>query len=103
MDQLLSWIIGLGNPITALMVGPTVLTLFGPRPADRVVKLGWVALFATQLTFLAFGFASGYLAFKVAQPLMIPVSAWNYHLTVARWAVRRREQLRVDGTRSLES
>lgn len=93
MDQVLSWIIGLGNPLTALAVGPTVVTFWGPVPSRRVVKAGWFTLFGTQLTFLAFGFASGYMAFKVAQPLMIPISAWNYYLTVSGWAAQRRERL----------
>lgn len=93
VDTVLSWIIGLGNPLTALMVGPTILTFWGPEPSGRVIRIGWIALFLTQATFLAFGFASGYLAFKVAQPLMIPISAWNYHLTVAGWARKRRARL----------
>ena len=91
MDEQLSWVIGIGNPVTALMVGPTIATFFGPAPSRRVTNAGWVTLFVTQLTFLAFGFASGYLAFKIAQPLMIPVSAWNYYLNVSRWAQRRRD------------
>lgn len=91
MDQELSWVIGLGNPLTALMVGPTVLTFWGPVLSARVVRLGWLALFFTQGTFLVFGFVSGYMAFKVAQPLMIPISAWNYYLTVSRWASQRRK------------
>jgi hypothetical protein len=92
-DQLLSWVIGLGNPLTALAVGPTIVTFWGPRPGRRVVKIGWCTLFLTQLTFLAFGFASGYMAFKIAQPLMLPISAWNYYLTVSVWATQHREQL----------
>ena len=91
MDQLLSWIIGLGNPLTAFAVGPTILTFWGPVPSARIIRIGWFTLFGTQLTFLAFGFASGYLAFKVAQPLMIPISAWNYYLTVSGWATRHRQ------------
>jgi hypothetical protein len=93
LDQLLSWVIGLGNPLTALAVGPTVVTFFGPTPSKKVVTIGWFTLFGTQLTFLAFGFASGYLAFKVAQPMMIPISAWNYYLTISKKAARRRAQL----------
>lgn len=93
MDQLLSWIIGLGNPLTAFAVGPTIMTFWGPEPGRRVVKVGWFALFGTQLTFLAFGFASGYMAFKVAQPIMIPISAWNYYLLTSGWAARRRDRL----------
>jgi hypothetical protein len=89
---MLSWIIGLGNPLTAFAVGPTIVTFWGPRPGKRVVKAGWFVLFGTQLTFLAFGFASGYMAFKVAQPMMIPISAWNYYLTISGWAAQRRER-----------
>lgn len=93
VDQLLSWIIGLGNPLTALAVGPTILTFWGPEPSVRIIRIGWFTLFGTQITFLLFGFASGYLAFQVAQPLMIPISAWNYYLTVSRWATNHRQQV----------
>jgi hypothetical protein len=92
LDQVLSWVIGLGNPLTALAVGPTIMTFWGPTPGKRVVKVGWCALFVTQSTFLAFGFASGYMAFMIAQPMMIPISAWNYYLTVSGWATRQRGQ-----------
>jgi hypothetical protein len=92
VDQVLSWIIGLGNPLTAFAVGPTVMTFWGPRPSRRVVKIGWCVLFGTQLVFLTFGFVSGYVAFRIAQPMMIPISAWNYYLTVSGWAAKRRDQ-----------
>ncbi len=92
LDVILSWVIGLGNPLTALAVGPTIVTFWGPTPGRRVVKIGWCALFVTQITFLVFGFASGYMAFKVAQPLMIPISAWNYYLMVSERATWQRER-----------
>jgi hypothetical protein len=94
--EALSWVIGLGNPLTALAIGPTVVTFWGPSPSERVIKIGWITLFATQLTFLAFGFASGYMAFKVAQPLMIPISGWNYYLMVNPRFIARRERLRLE-------
>jgi hypothetical protein len=93
VDEQLSWIIGLGNPITALMVGPTVATFWGPVPSRRVTTIGWLALFVTQLTFLAFGYASGYVAFRVAQPCMLPIAAWNYYLVSNSWATARRSTL----------
>jgi hypothetical protein len=93
VDETLSWIIAIGNPITALLVGPTVETFWGPTPSRRAATLGWVGLFITQFTFLAFGYASGYVAFRVAQPCMLPISMWNYYLVTTSWARRRRTPL----------
>lgn len=95
IDETLSWVIGIGNPVTALMVGPTIATIWGPVPSRRATTLGWVALFVTQLTFLAFGFSSHYAAFRVAQPCMLPIALWNYHLTSSQWAVKRRSALTI--------
>jgi hypothetical protein len=74
----LAWIIGLANPASALLVGPALGSRLGPARARRVQGYGWALLGAAQALFLVFGFASQLDGFRYAQPLMIPIAAWNF-------------------------
>lgn len=80
--DVLSWVIGLANPISAALVGPAfaaALTRRGlARWTIRAQATGWLVLAIAQCAFLTFGYASGYAGFQYAQPLMIPVAAINY-------------------------
>jgi hypothetical protein len=78
---LLSWVIGMANPVSAWLVGPFLGWLMRRRAsaARRVATLtGWLVLGVAQTAFLMFGFASGFLGFRYAQPLMIPISLLNF-------------------------
>jgi hypothetical protein len=88
MLNLMSWIIGIGNPLSALLVGTALaLPLSGrPRLALWCSGIGWLVLLVAQLTFWAFGYTSGFPGFKFGQPLMIPIAAANF----ACWILLRR-------------
>jgi hypothetical protein len=78
----LSWVIGLANPISAVLVGPAFAATLTRRGLARWIiraqATGWLVLAIAQGAFLTFGYASGYPGFQYAQPLMIPVAAINY-------------------------
>lgn len=92
----LSWIIGLANPASALLVGPCLAWLLRARPPAvrrRAQIVGWCLLAVAQLAFLAFGFAGGYAGFQFAQPMMIPISAANFAVA---WFLTRPDGTVVD-------
>jgi hypothetical protein len=77
---ILAWIIGAANPMSALLVGPALGRKIGERRARRAQGVGWALLAISQVTFLAFGFASKLDGFRYAQPLMIPIAAFNFYV-----------------------
>lgn len=86
----LSWVIGMANPASAWLVGPFLAWLMRRRTptARRVVTLaGWTVLGVAQTAFLMFGFSSGFLGFRYAQPLMIPISILNF--VAVYWLAKR--------------
>ncbi|WP_460406548.1 hypothetical protein [Actinophytocola sediminis] len=88
--ELLSWVIGLANPISAALVGPALarlLTRLGvTRWIFRAQGAGWLVLAIAQLAFLTFGYAAGFPGFQYAQPLMIPIAGLNF----LAWLLTRR-------------
>lgn len=92
----LSWVIGLANPIAAMLVGPALAGLLRrcgiTRWIFRAQGTGWLVLATAQLAFLTFGYAAGYPGFKYAQPVMIPVAALNF----LAWLHARRRSRRDD-------
>lgn len=88
--DVLSWVIGLANPVSAALVGPAFARLLSRSGGDRwVVRAqgtGWLVLAVAQLAFLTFGYAAGFPGFKYAQPLMIPVAGLNF----VAWLLARR-------------
>lgn len=90
--DLMSWIIGIANPLSALLVGTTLALLLTahPRLALWCSGLGWLVLLIAQVTFLAFGFESGFPGFKYGQPAMIPIAAANF----VAWILLRRRARR---------
>lgn len=110
----MSWIIGVANPLSALLVGTTLALLLSGRPrlALWCSGVGWLVLLVAQVTFLAFGFKSGFPGFKFGQPMMIPIAAGNFvcwlllrrrarrpaPATVYEYAVRWESRLRADQT-----
>jgi hypothetical protein len=97
--DLLSWVVGLANPISAALVGPALAAMLARRGASRwVVRAqgtGWLVLAVAQLTFLTFGYAAGFPGFQYAQPLMIPVAGLNF----AVWLHARRHARRDHAAR----
>lgn len=97
--ELLSWVIGLANPLSAALVGPAfaaLLTRLGvSRWVFRAQGTGWLVLAIAQVAFLTFGYAAGFPGFKYAQPLMIPVAGLNFLV----WLLARRRPGRDDMTR----
>lgn len=89
--DLMSWIIGIANPLSALLVGAALALLLSSRPrlALWCTSIGWLVLLIAQLTFLGFGFKSGFPGFRFAQPAMILVAAANL------WASIRLRRRRV--------
>jgi len=106
MLNLMSWIIGIANPLSALLVGAALALLLShhPRLALWATIAGWLVLLIAQLTFLAFGYRSGFPGFKFGQPMMIPVAAANLAASVllrrrrpryeyaVRWSARPHDQ-----------
>lgn len=90
--DLMSWIIGIANPLSALLVGTALTLLLSNRPrlALWCSGIGWLVLLVAQLTFLAFGYTSGFPGFKFGQPLMIPIAAANF----VAWILLRRRARR---------
>lgn len=88
--DVLSWVIGLANPVSAALVGPAfarVLARFGrARWVFRAQGTGWLVLAVAQVAFLTFGYTAGFPGFKYAQPLMIPVAGLNF----VAWLLARR-------------
>jgi hypothetical protein len=87
---ILSWIIGMANPASAWLVGPFLAWLLrrrSPAARRRVSLAGWLVLGVAQVAFLAFGFGSGFLGFRYAQPLMIPISLLNF--VAVYWLAKR--------------
>jgi hypothetical protein len=89
--DVMSWIIGIANPLSALLVGTALALLLSRRPrlALWCAGVGWLVLLIAQVTFLTFGFKSGFPGFRFAQPLMIPVAAANF----VCWVLLRRRRL----------
>ncbi len=87
----LAWIIGACNPVSALLVGPALADFLARHGRAHWVTwaqgTGWLVLAAAQVSFLGFGWISGYGGFKWAQALMIPAALLNF---AAWWAGRRR-------------
>jgi hypothetical protein len=82
---MMSWIIGVANPLSAALVGPILIVLskkfnWSDRIAITGEIIGWIIVFAAQLTFMIFGFKSDMPGFKYAQPCMILVAAVNLWL-----------------------
>lgn len=98
--DLLSWVIGLANPISAALVGPAFAAVLARSGRVgwifRAQGTGWLVLAVAQMTFLTFGYAAGFPGFKYAQPLMIPVAGLNF----AAWLLARRRAVRDDVTRT---
>lgn len=93
--DLLAWVIGVGNPLSALLTGPllTRLAKSGRIPRSWVFRaqgVGWAVLGVAQAAFLAFGVVSGLAGFRYAQPLMIVVAAVNFGVW---WSLRPRGPL----------
>lgn len=74
----MSWVIGLANPTSALLVGPFLGRLLGSRYTRRAQGFGWLLLAVAQAAFLLFGFVSGFPGFKFAQPWMVPIALANF-------------------------
>lgn len=90
--DLLSWVIGAGNPLSALLTGPLLARLArsGRVPASWVRPAqgaGWVVLGIAQAAFLVFGVVSGLPGFRFAQPFMIVVAGLNFAVW---WSLRPR-------------
>lgn len=75
---LLSILIGIANPLSALLTGPALARLIGARRARVTQGAGWAVLALGQTVFLLFGVLSGFPGFRWFQPLMIPVAAVNF-------------------------
>jgi hypothetical protein len=84
----LAWIIGICNPLSALLVGPWLARRVAW--ARKAQGVGWALLALAQVAFLAFGFASQLDGFRFAQPLMIPLALMNF----AAWLSMRRPSAR---------
>lgn len=87
---ILSWVIGMANPASAWLVGPFLAWLLrhrSPAARRRVGLAGWLVLGVAQAAFLVFGFGSGFLGFRYAQPLMIPISVLNF--VAVFWLAKR--------------
>lgn len=84
MIYVLAWVIGICNPLSALLVGPWLARRVSW--ARKAQGFGWALLALAQVAFLAFGFASQLDGFRYAQPLMIPLAAFNFW---AWWSSRR--------------
>lgn len=91
MLDLMSWVIGIANPLSALLVGTSLSLLLASRPrlALWCSGIGWLVLLVAQFTFLAFGYKAGFPGFKFGQPLMIPVAAANF----VAWLLLRRQRV----------
>lgn len=91
--HLLAWIIGACNPLSAILVGPALtqwLVRHGmARWTPWTQGTGWLVLAAAQVSFLGFGWLTGYGGFKWAQALMIPAALLNL---TAGIIARRRER-----------
>jgi len=97
--DVLSWVIGLANPVSAALVGPAFARLLARigrgRWVVRAQGTGWLVLAVAQLAFLTFGYAAGFPGFKYAQPLMIPVAGLNF----VAWLLARRRTGRDSSAR----
>lgn len=76
MIYVLAWVIGICNPLSALLVGPWLARR--ASWARKAQGYGWALLALAQVAFLAFGFASQLDGFRYAQPFMIPLAALNF-------------------------
>jgi hypothetical protein len=76
----LSWLIGIANCTSAILVGPMLAWLLQGHSEwiRRAQGVGWLVLFAGQAAFWIFGFKSGFPGFQYAQPWMIPISFGNF-------------------------
>lgn len=82
----MTWLIGVGNPLSALLTGPALQRLGAPPHAVRRAQgVGWAVLAVAQVAFLAFGLASGLAGFRIAQPTMLLVAAVNF---ACWWSLR---------------
>lgn len=84
--EVLAWVVGCANPISATCTGP-LLTRMGvsARLARRAQGVGWAVLAVGQMAFLTFGLVSGLSGFRFAQPLMILVAGANF---LVWWSTR---------------
>lgn len=81
--DLMSWVIAGCNVASALLVGPALALVIKRRPGWLVwVILGWFLLAVGQVTFVLFGFKSGYPGFKYLQVGMIPIAAANFAASI---------------------
>ena len=91
--HVLAWIIGACNPLSALLVGPALAQFLVRHGRARWVawaqNTGWLVLAAAQVSFIGFGWISGYGGFKWAQALMVPAALLNFTAGVL---ARRRER-----------
>lgn len=108
MIYVLAWVIGICNPLSALLVGPWLARRVSW--ARKAQGFGWALLALAQVAFLAFGFASQLDGFRYAQPLMIPLAAlnfWAWFQAIPNRRVRRaeaeheRDMLRQEGAASI--
>lgn len=77
--DLMSWIIAGCNVTSALLVGPALAIVIKKRAGWAVwMTLGWLMLAIGQVTFVLFGFKSGYPGFKYLQVGMIPIAVANF-------------------------
>lgn len=94
----LSWVIGVANPVSALLVGPALATWLRNRQHSRLVEVcqggGWAILGIAQAAFFWFGVVSQLDGFRFAQPMMIVIAALNF--VVWRKAMRKPKPAPVD-------
>lgn len=77
--QLISVIIGVGNPLSALLTGPFLARMGASESVVRRAQgAGWIFLAFAQVAFVFFGIATGLIGFRYAQPTMIVVALFNF-------------------------
>lgn len=81
--EVMAWIIGIGNPTSALLTGPvlTKLATHGyvtPTVARAGQGVGWVVLGLAQAVFVLFGLTTNLGGFKFAQPALILIASVNF-------------------------
>jgi hypothetical protein len=94
--ELLAWVIGIGNPTSALLTGPVLTRLAAAgRVSPHVARLGqgvgWVVLGVAQATFVVFGLTTGLDGFKFAQPVLIVIASVNFTIWLRMSATIKRK------------
>lgn len=105
--DVMSLVIACGNISAGLLTGPVVVALrrtayrlrwghdlspsYTYAWSRRTEVIGWATLFAAQVTFVLFGFATNFPGFKYIQPAMILVALANFVVWVQQGRVQGRE------------